>query len=138
MAPINLAEFMRIADLLMGAAYADGRLQGVELETVKELLQTKIQQELPTSAEDYLRKFNPKSFDLEACCKGLKLAGPEDRRNLLALVAKVTDADEIQDLDEGEYIRRVAALIGAQPEEYIDLAIEVISISSLEGEAPVK
>ena len=128
---INIDQIKRIADILMGAAYADGSLDGVELKTVVTILSSLMGGAIPTEVKTHLGAFRTEKFDLPRTCEGLELAGPKDRKGLLALVAKITEADEIHDLDESAYIRRVATHIAASPDEWRGLTVEIVSISSL-------
>jgi hypothetical protein len=45
---------------------------------------------------------------------------------LLALVARVTESDDVHDLAESDFIVRVAKAIGATPGEYQGLTVELL------------
>lgn len=124
----------RIADLLMGAAHSDGHVDASELQKVKELLRELSRKKgLAPSLERRLDRFRPSKFNLAAVCSGLSLTTDEQKRGLLELVVKVLDADDVWDLDEDAYLRKVASAIGA-PDALLDgLAIEGLSLDSLAG-----
>jgi uncharacterized tellurite resistance protein B-like protein len=64
-----------------------------------------------------MHAFEFSRFDLEGACARLSLAGPEDRRSLLSLIARVTDADAVLKIGERSYLKRVAKAIGASDDE---------------------
>lgn len=135
---LNIEELTLIADILMGAAHADGDYDGTEAETIAGILGDLIGRDnFPDQVRAHLDAFEPAGFNVEATCARLHLAGAEDRRSLLALIADVTDADDIHDESEDAYIRKVAQAIGASEEEYADLTMEILSISSLGGPPPL-
>jgi uncharacterized tellurite resistance protein B-like protein len=132
-AKLNYDQLFIIADILMGAAHSDGDYDGSEAQSIRQIL-TKLVDEalLPSELAGRLMGFDPDNFDVVAACQALELDGAEDRRSLLALVGEVTDADDLFDLREDAYLKQVAAAIGAEPEEYANLTVEVFHISSLE------
>ncbi|MBM4357866.1 MAG: TerB family tellurite resistance protein [Deltaproteobacteria bacterium] len=129
----------RIADLLMGAAYADRTLDGPELDKVKQLLRDMSRNsQLSAALEKRLERFRPGKQNVAEVCAGLGLTTDEQKRHILELVAKVQDADEVWDLDEDHYLRRVAKAIGASDALLEGLAveefrIEAVSASLLDG-----
>ncbi len=117
-----------VADILMAAAYADGTYQRVEGGAVRQILAELSGQEVaPKALLHRLDAFDPDSFELEPACAALALEGVEPRRELLQLVARVADADEVHDLDESAYIVQVARAIGASPEDYAGLTLELLA-----------
>jgi len=121
-----------IADLLMGAALADQHLDGREYEAVKELLaQAMRQKTVPASLEGRLKRFEVAKFDAIDTVKKLGLKTDEEKRNLLELIAKVHDADDLWDFDEDAYLRKVAAALGVDEDVYVDLTVEVLSIETI-------
>jgi len=134
---LNATDMEHIADLLMGAAFADGELDGSESTTVREILAGLLDGELPSWLTERVDNFDPASFDLEATCKRADLPQPKDKRALLALLVKVIEADEIEDLDEGAYVQKVAKLMGLSAAEMKGLAVEVVSVNSLSAPPPV-
>ncbi len=129
---LNHDELARIGSVLMGAASADGDVDGSEVSTIMEILGQLVgEAQVPVEIQVHLEAFDAATFDLDAVCKSLHLGTAEDRRALLALVAEVTDADDLHTCDEDEYILQVARAIGAAPEEYADLTMEFTVISSV-------
>ena len=121
------------ADLLMGAAFADSRLDGREYETVKKLLAEVMGvPEVPEEMEARLKGFNPKTFDPASTAKTLGLTDDAEKRKLIELVAAVNDADDELDLDEHEYLLRVAEALGLDKSAYDDLTVEVLSVENLQ------
>ncbi len=109
----------------MGAAHADGCVTRDEAGEVRSILEEIFgEKPLPDFLVDHLLTFNPQTFDLATTCASLRLQGPEERRGLLSLVARIVEADGIYDLAEDSYLRRFAREIGAEPGEYRDLVIE--------------
>jgi uncharacterized tellurite resistance protein B-like protein len=135
---MNTAELIRVAGVLMGAAYADEELSGDERATVYSILGQLVgEQEMPDEVLSFLEDFDPAGFDLEATCQGLLLADREDKRALLSLVAEITEADEVHGWEEDDYLRRVAQAIGATQEDTQGLTMEVVEISTLTLPPPV-
>jgi len=123
-----------ITDLLLGAAYADKRLEGSELETIRTLLGKLLHvSDLPAPLESRLRSFNPAKLDLEVA--GTKLAALtfEEKRSLLDLVGSVNEADEVIDMDEDAYLGKVASALGMSGEEVESLELEILGDDDLES-----
>lgn len=121
-----------IADLLMGAAYADNHLDGRELDTVKQLLaQVMSVDALPAEMAARLDAFDPKAFDARAAARALELGTDEEKRHLVELIAAVTEADEEHDLDENDYIAEVAGALDLPRATFTDLTVEVLSVENL-------
>lgn len=133
---ISDEDLKHIADLLMGAAHADGRYEHKEADAIKDVLKDLVQEEvLPHDLYAYLDEFEADTFDLKSTCEALQLDAPAKRRFMLKLIARVTEGDEIHDLDETTYIKRAAAAMGASPEDYKDLTVEFTSGAD-EGSTP--
>jgi hypothetical protein len=116
-----------VADLLMDAAFADGRLAGEEKETVRRLLREIL--ETPTLPMDV--SFRIDEFDRERFDRGTTLAAfagdpPALKRRLLELVAAVHAADGELDFAEDEHLRAVGAGLGLPPESFEEMVVEVI------------
>lgn len=127
MSTFGAAELPHVADILMGAAHADGDLEGVEVETVRRILgRLTADGALTGELEARLADFEPGAFDLATACSALRLDGSAGRRQLLGLVGEVSECNDIHDLDESAYIRRVAVQIGASAEEYRNLVVDVL------------
>lgn len=123
-----------ITDLLLGAAYADKRLEGREVEAIRALLRKLIaQDELPAALDRRITGFNPARFDEGAAASSMLALDPTDKRKVLDLVATINEADDVLDLDEDAYLRKVARGLGVGDEEYVGLEIEVLEDDDLEG-----
>jgi uncharacterized tellurite resistance protein B-like protein len=123
-----------IADLLMGAAYADSQMDGREYEVVKKLLAQVMNVEgVPEELMRHLEGFDPKSFDPATAVASLGLSDDRDKRHLLELVAAVTEADEEIDLDEHEYLETLARALDLPRNTYSDLTLEVLSVENLQA-----
>ncbi len=121
-----------LADLLMGAAYADDNFDGREGEVVRSKLAEWLEvDELPQEIEQQLKSFNPDTFDLTTTVALLALDNDEQKRKLLEVVAAVQDADEILDLDEDAYLRDLASALGVADREYSDLKLDVLSVEDI-------
>lgn len=115
-----------ITDLLMGAAYADGSLEGREEATVRRLLGELLDgAALPAETDARIAGFDRKAFDLDAAAAHFRADSPERKRKLLELVVAVRDADDVFDTDEDDYMTSLARALDMQPEEYADLALEI-------------
>lgn len=121
-----------IADLLMGAALADRQLDGREYEAVQSLMREAMKvKKLPAALEKRLKSFKPSKLDVVATVRKLALASDSEKRHLLELIVKVHESDELWDLDEDAYLRRVANALGLAEDKYADLTVQVISIESI-------
>lgn len=118
-----------MADVLLGAAYADGQRDEDERAVVRAILCDMLNRSrLGAVLEARLEAFDPARFDVREACRRLSLPTAGERRLLLSMVAEVTDADGAHHLDEDAYIRVVAEAIGASREEFDDLTVEVVSV----------
>lgn len=123
-----------IADLLMGAAYADRRLDGRELEAVKKLLAELMGVEtVPGEIAQRLEAFDPKSFDPAAAAAALEIQEDDEKVRVVELIATVTEADEEIDLDENEYLETVAQALQMPRNTYSDHALEVLSVEDIKA-----
>lgn len=122
------------ADLLLGAAYADKRLEGREIATIRALLE-KVAGEspLPEALDARMRSFNPAKHDAQGAAATLWFLSKEDKRTVIDLIAKVTEADEEIDLAEDEYLRKVALGLGMSDQEIAEFTIEIIEEDELDG-----
>ncbi|MEZ4405415.1 MAG: TerB family tellurite resistance protein [Polyangiales bacterium] len=121
----NHEHLEHIADLLMAAASADNETHSAERGAINAILSTLAGGSLPASLEARARDFNPDGFDMAATVKALGPLDAEHRRDLLGLVSKVTESDDVHDLDESDFIVRLARAIGASPAEYEGLTVEL-------------
>ena len=123
---LNEEQLKRLAELLMGAAHADGDYDGDEAEAIGDVLHELMEgMAVPNAVTAHLARFDVEALDLEAACAPLRFGEAPARRALLALISHVLDADGILTTEESEYIKRVGQAIGAQPAEYRDLTLEL-------------
>lgn len=121
-----------VTNLLLGAAYSDKRLEGREVAAIRELLVRILGSDaLPEAQELQLRRFSPAAFDPGEAAKELRGLSHEQRRRILELVATINDSDEVVDLDEDRYLRRVAHGLGFSDDEIRDLTIEILDDDAL-------
>lgn len=113
-----------IADLLLGAAYADGTLEGQEEEAVRALLKDLLGTALPAELEARVAGFNPAQFDLARCASVFANDDDARKRKLLELVVSVHDSDEVLHSAEDDYLVAVAHALGLSRDVYGDLAME--------------
>jgi uncharacterized tellurite resistance protein B-like protein len=104
-----------ICDLLLGAAYADGRFESSERETVRELLSDLAGGALPPEVAARIESFDPKSFDLAAVAAQFVRDPVDDRKRLLYLVAAIHEADDELDLAEDQFLTDLAAALQLPP-----------------------
>ena len=122
-----------ITRLLLGAAYADKRLEGAEISRIEAILRQVLGGEPPPELLAALRSFNPAAFKVDsaaATLQGLELA---DKRKLLDLIASVNEADDVLDLAEDAYLRHVAIGMGVAEAEIADLTLEVLEDKAMFG-----
>ncbi|MEZ4265748.1 MAG: TerB family tellurite resistance protein [Myxococcota bacterium] len=115
-----------LADLLLGAAYADGSFDGSERQAIEEVLGDRVGLPLPAALAQHIAAFDPATLDLDVAVARLDLRGAADRRGLLALVASVTDADDIHDMAEDAYLNRLADAAGADEDERQGITLDII------------
>lgn len=122
------------ADLLLGAAYADKRLEGREVATIRALLERVVDQSpLPAELEARMKSFNPAKHDARGAAATLWFLSNEDKRTVVDLIAKVTEADGELDLAEDDYLRKVALGLGMSDEEIAKVTIQIIEDDELDG-----
>ncbi len=122
-----------ITNLLLGAAYADKRLEGREVDAIRRVLNKILgTTQLPAAQAEQMRAFNPAKFDVQAA--GASLAGLSDaeKRKVLELVATINDSDDTLDLAESEYLAKVARAMGVPEDAFTDLTLQVLDEDDLE------
>ncbi len=122
-----------ITKLLLGAAYADKRLEGAEVTRIQTILRQVLGSDPPTELTDLLRSFSPAAFNVHAAAATLTGLEAADKRKLLELIASVNDADGELDLAEDTYLRHVALGIGVPETDIADLTLEVLDDDELFG-----
>jgi uncharacterized tellurite resistance protein B-like protein len=119
------ANLLAVADILLGAAYADGTGDGSEILAVRDLLkEITAEKDLPPDLEKRVSTFSPKSFDLAKSAKIVKDAGKITPRRMLELCATIRDADEEIDMAEDDYIKKVGKAFGLAEKDFKDLTLD--------------
>jgi uncharacterized tellurite resistance protein B-like protein len=122
-----------ITNLLLGAAYADKRLEGDEIATIERVLCALLgSDELPQAQRDQISSFSPAKFDVAAAAATLEGLG-DDRRKVLEMITAIHDADEELDLAEDAYLGKAAAGMGLSDQEYKDLTLQIVEVDELSG-----
>ena len=125
-----------IADLMMGAAYADKRLDGREVDEVKRLLAGIMEVDaIGDEMTERIATFNHQEFDPVKVVRALGLSDDEEKRHLVEMIAAVTEADEEVDLDESEYLEKVAEALEMPRTTFTDLTVEVLEVENLKQAA---
>jgi uncharacterized tellurite resistance protein B-like protein len=123
-----------ITDLLLGAAYADKRLEGHELEEITRLCCKVLGEEtLPAALQARFKEFNPAKFDLGAAAGALSDLSNDDKLKVLDLVASVNESDDELDLAEDAYLRKVGNAMGLSDDDMEHMTIEILDEDELEG-----
>jgi len=121
-----------LTDVLMAGAHADDELDGREVTAVQKLLVGLIKDadELPEALAQRIEGFVPADFNLQRTVYALGDLTPEQRRAVLEMLSDLSEADEEIDLAEDEFLRKVAAAMGSEPEELKGLTVEIELISN--------
>ena len=98
------------AEILLGAAHADGEMDGIEEDALIELLEDALVEdgELPDEIHEVIEEFDPDEFDLEAVEEHIADEPIEHRRALLVMVATLRDANGETDRAEDMFYVRLA------------------------------
>jgi uncharacterized tellurite resistance protein B-like protein len=124
-----------VADLMMGAAYADAKLEGAEKATIRRLLREILAvASLPMDLDVHIDSWKPEGFELEKTAAAFADDAPAMKRKLLDLLSAVHAADEEFDLAEDAYLRQVGGAIGLPEERFRDLVATVIDERNLSQE----
>ncbi len=122
-----------ITRLLLGAAYADKRLEGAEVARIEQILRQVLGGEPEAAQTDLLRSFSPAGFNVHSTASTLTGLDAADKRKLLELIASVNDADDELDLNEDAYLRHVALGMGVAESEISDLTLDVLEDEEMFG-----
>ena len=83
-----------ITDLLLGAAYADKRLEGDELKSISAMLCKLLGTDaLPAAQSERIQGFNPATFDVKAAAGRLRFESAENKRKVLELIASISESE---------------------------------------------
>src|SRR5690606_4210610 len=116
-----------LTDLVMGAGWADDEFAEDEQRAVRRVIADLVAVEpdaLPAPVEKRIRDFDPLKSDLEAAARDFADDPPMAKRRLLELVGRMVDADGVVDMQEDEYLRRLAGHLGMEYSEYSDLVLD--------------
>ena len=116
---------LALCDLLLGAAYADDRLDHREQETVRELIADLSEGGAPAEVDTRIRDFDPKKFDLATTAAAFHADSADDKKRLLYLVAAVHESDEEIDLAEDAFLKDLAAALELPAEALAGLTVGV-------------
>ena len=122
-----------ITQLLLGAAYADQRLEGAEVTRIEQILRSVLGGEPSEEVLGSLRRFDPSTFNVHATAATLTGLEAADKRKLLELIASINEADDELDLAEDAYLRHVALGMGVAESEIADLTVDVLDDEELFG-----
>lgn len=126
-------QLQHLAHLLLGAAWADQELHGLEQAAIDRILEDLVQGgQLPAVVRDYIDSFDPDAVSVDDAVAGLNVDAPDDRQAILALVARVIDADFTYDFQEGDYLKRVAAALGAEEDEYVNHIVRTVRLKKID------
>src|SRR4051812_47856599 len=104
--------------------YADHRFADEEKLAVTRMLCDLIcKPELPPELSLRIAEFDPEKFDLMASASDFTSDPPMNRRRLLELVAQLCVSDGELDLEEDDYLHRLANALGMEPSEYEDIVL---------------
>lgn len=105
-----------VANILVGAALADGTFCEREQATVRGLLcQLMGTETLPDELEQMLQEVDPARFDLQEDIQALREHSHTSEQRLMQLVRKVCDADATVDLREDNYMVGLALALSLRP-----------------------
>lgn len=109
---------IRSAEILLGAAHADGEMDGIEEDALIELLEDALIEdgELPDEIHEVIDEFDPDEFDLEASAETIADEPEEHRRALLVMVATIRDANGETDRSEDMFYVRLAEALDLETE----------------------
>ena len=113
-----------LAELLLGAAYADNELKEQEKDEVRGLLE-ELAGELPTEVEMCIAAFDPAVFSLARSASAFAADSEDDRKKVLFLVSAVHESDEELDFAEDEYLRKLAKALALPDSALQGLTVEV-------------
>lgn len=123
-----------ITDLLLGAAYADKRLEGDELSAITKMVCKLLSVDaLPAEQSARITAFNPAKFDVAAAAVQLNPLSVDEKKKVVELVASVNESDEVIDFDEDAYLRKVAGALGLGDDVIQQHTIEILSEEDLDG-----
>lgn len=129
---LNENQLKALAHLLLGAAWADNELHGLETAAIDRILKNLVNPGLvPEEVTDYIKSFERGDLSVSDAVAELGIEDAEDRRAVLGLVATVIDADFTYDFQEGDYLKEVASALGAPQEEFRDHIVRTVRLKKV-------
>lgn len=119
-----------LCELLLGAAYADGELAEEEKLEVRALM-VEMAGEMRVEVEACIASFDPARFDLHTTASAFRSDPEDDRRKLLLLACKVSEADDLMHLAEDDYLRQLATAL-ALPASALDGLVVDVDIEEIQ------
>ena len=125
---MQLEQLKGLLDILLAAAASDGHTDFKETIAIRRALDDLgiTDPGVRTSLEEHQFLFEPGTFSLEESVKAMGHLDAEERGLVIGLLEKVEEADGVIDLEEEEFIQRVAKALGASDEEVAALTMEII------------
>lgn len=122
-----------ITQLLLGAAYADKRLEGAEVVRIEQILGQVLGAEPGADTRALIHTFNPATFNVHSTAATLLDLDAGEKRKLLELIASINEADDELDLAEDAYLRHVALGMGVDEADIADLTLDVLDDEEMFG-----
>lgn len=113
-----------LCEVLLGAAYADGKLHPQEKTEIRALL-VELAGELRVEVEACIASFEPDKFDLGSIIGIFRDDSEDERQKLLLLVSTVIEADDEIDLAENQYLGELATALALPPSALAGLTVDV-------------
>lgn len=113
-----------LCELLLGAAYADQELVAQETTEIRALL-IELAGEARVEVEAAIASFDPQAFDLGSLVGYFKDDPEDERRKLLLLASTVIEADEVIDLAENDYLKKLCAGLGLPASALTGLTLDI-------------
>jgi tellurite resistance protein len=118
----DLPRLYALADILLGAAYADGSFsEDEQIEVGARLIKAMGGSVLTNDLETRVAIFDPVSFDLADALGRLGVDDMRERAVLLADVAAVIAADGEIEAEERSYLWRLAGMLGLKVDDVVAL-----------------
>lgn len=126
---LTLTQICHVAELLLGAANADGDFDGHEAEAIGDILRDLVPGgSLPHEVTGHLARFDVDDLEVAKATAALLTLSVADREAILGLIVKVVEADEVHDLAEDEFIHEVAIALGVDETHYTQYTIDMIEV----------
>src|SRR6185295_8362478 len=86
---VHVQQLGALAELMLGAAWADGTKLAVEIVAIAEQLKEFVETtSLPDHVAALMERFDPMTFDVAAACKRLRFEANDDRLAVMSLLAR--------------------------------------------------